>query len=126
MVNINKIKALAKSKGIKIGFICENLGVNHTYLSNVATGKNTMSDDRIFKVAKILDTTFEYLTDLTDDPDPNFSAEKAESPEEKLIHTMIERVMQLSPEQVEVLQEVFESEEEAFDRIISVLKAMKG
>ena len=126
MVNVNKIKELCRTKGVKQGYLCSQLGVGYSYLNDVSKGKNTMSDDRIFKVAKILGTTFEYLTDLTDDPDPNFSAEKAESPEEKLIHTMIERVMQLSPEQVEVLQEAFESEEEAFDRIISVLKAMKG
>ena len=126
MVNIDKIKSLAKNKGIKIGFICEKLGVNHTYLSNVATGKNTMSDERIFKIARMLDTTYEYLTDQTDDPDPHSAIKQAESPEEKLIHTMIERAMQLSPEQIEILQEVFESKEEDFDRIISVLQAMRG
>lgn len=126
MVNVNRIKTLAKSKGIKIGFICENLGVNHTYLSNVATGKNTMSDERIFKVAKILDTTYEYLTDMTDDPAPDSAAKKAESPEERLIHTVIERVMQLPPEQVEILQGVFEDSPETFEKLLSVWKVMRG
>lgn len=126
MVNINRIKDLAKSKGISITYICEQFGAGRGYLNDVARGKNTMSDERIFKVAKILDTTYEYLTDMTDDPAPDSAAKKAESPEERLIHTVIERVMQLPPEQVEILQNVFESKEEDFKRAMSVLKAMKG
>ena len=59
-------------------------------------------------------------------PAPDSAAKKAESPEERLIHTVIERVMQLPPEQVEILQGVFESKEEDFTRAMSVLKAMKG
>lgn len=125
MVNINRIKDLAKSKGISITYICEQFGAGRGYLNDVARGKNTMSDERIFKVAKILDTTYEYLTDMTDDPAPDSAAKKAESPEERLIHTVIERVMQLPPEQVEILQGVFESKEEDFTRAMSVLKAMK-
>ena len=70
MVNTTKIKCLAKEKGIKIGYICEQLGLAHTYLSDVAKGKNTMSDERIHKIARILNTTYEYLTDQTDDPKP--------------------------------------------------------
>lgn len=125
MVNVNKIKELCRTKGVKQGYLCSQLGVGYSYLNDVSKGKNTMSDDRIFKVAKMLDTTFEYLTDLTDNPDPNFSAEKAESPEEKLIHTVIERVMQLSPEQVEVLQRIFEESPEDFDKALAVWKAMR-
>lgn len=78
MVNITKIKALAKQSGIKTGYLCEQLGVNHTYLSNVATGKNSMSDERICKIAEILHTTYEYLTDQTDDPAP--PEERTETP----------------------------------------------
>ena len=126
MVNINKVKELCKTKGVKQGFLCSQLGVGYSYLNDVTKGKNTMSDERIFKVAKILDTTYEYLTDMTDDPAPDSAAKKAESPEERLIHTVIERVMQLPPEQVEILQNVFESKEEDFKRAMSVLKAMKG
>lgn len=124
--DIDRIKCLAKQKGIKIKHICKELGLSETYLSNCKNGKDRMTDERLFKIARMLDTTYEYLTDQTDDPDPHSAAKQAESPEEKLIHTMIERAMQLSPEQIEILQEVFESKEEDFDRALSVLKAMKG
>lgn len=70
MVNIPKIKALCKEKGIKQGFICAQFGVGASYFNDVAKGKNTMSDERIAKVAEILGTSYGYLTDETDDPAP--------------------------------------------------------
>lgn len=70
MVNINKIKTLAKNQGITIAFICKQLGNGRGYLNDVANGKNTMPDERIRKTAQILGTTFEYLTGQTDDPKP--------------------------------------------------------
>ena len=70
MVYINKIKTLAKNQGITIAFICKQLGNGRGYLNDVANGKNTMPDERIRKTAQILGTTFEYLTDQTDDPKP--------------------------------------------------------
>lgn len=71
MVNVTKIKALAKSNGISQTHICAQFGLKPCYLNDVASGKNSMSDDRIYKVATILGTSYEYLTDLTDDPEPN-------------------------------------------------------
>lgn len=70
MVNINKVKRLSKEKGIKQGFLCSQLGMTYAYLNDVAKGKSTMSDDRIKKIADVLGTTYEYLTDQTDDPKP--------------------------------------------------------
>ncbi len=68
MVNISKIKSLIKLKGMTQVFVCNQLGVKGSYLSDVANGKNTMSKDRIRTIAEILDTSYEYLTDQTDDP----------------------------------------------------------
>lgn len=68
MVNVDKIKLLCKLKGVKQGFICQQFDVAKGYLNDVARGKNTMSDDRIHKIALILGTSYAYLTDQTDDP----------------------------------------------------------
>lgn len=68
MVNVNKIKALAKEQGIKIKFICSQLSLAEGYLSNVQSGKTVMTDERLEKIAEILHTTPEYLRDETDDP----------------------------------------------------------
>lgn len=70
MVNVNKIKALSKEKGVKQGYLCEQLGKHFTYLNDIAKGKTSMPLESIEKVAAILETTVEYLTDETDDPTP--------------------------------------------------------
>lgn len=66
MANIDKIKSLAKSKGIKLSFICEQLGLTRTYLADVKNGKTSISDERLKVIADILETTPEYLKDETE------------------------------------------------------------
>lgn len=68
MVNIDKIRALARKRGMKLGYIQEQLGVRRTYFAEVKAGKDKMSDERIVKVAKMLGTSYAYLTDETDYP----------------------------------------------------------
>lgn len=70
MCNIDKIKALAREKGVKIKYICSQLGLAETYLSNVKNGKDRMTQERLEQIAAILETTVAYLTDETDDPSP--------------------------------------------------------
>lgn len=70
MCNIDRIKNLARQKGVKIKYICAQLGLAETYLSNVKNGKDRMTQDRFEQIADILGTTVEYLTDRTDDPAP--------------------------------------------------------
>lgn len=95
MVNIPKIKAMCKEKGIKQGFICAQFGVGSSYLNDVAKGKNSMSDERIAKVAEILDTSYGYLTDQTDDPAPVIGEPIPKSDLEKLQDMTIDMVRQL-------------------------------
>ena len=70
MVNISKIKDMCKTRGIKQGYLCSQLGVGYTYLNDVANSKNRMTDDRLAKIAEILNVSIAYLTDQTDDPSP--------------------------------------------------------
>lgn len=70
MCNIDKIKTLAREKGVKIKYICSQLGLAETYLSNVKNGKDRMTQERLEQIAEILETTVAYLTDETDDPSP--------------------------------------------------------
>lgn len=70
MANIDKIKQLAKEKGIKIKFICGQLGLSETYLSNVKNGRDHMTDERLSTIAKLLGTTTAYLNDETDEKRP--------------------------------------------------------
>lgn len=91
MVNIDKIKTLASDNGIKLSFITQKLGIQHTYFADIKRHNRDIPDDRLQTIADILNTTPEYLRDQTDDPTPS-STEMTE--EEKnilgLLHKMSE------------------------------------
>lgn len=67
MVNIHKIKQRAKEKGISVAFICSQLGLGRGYLNDVEKSSGTIPDDRLSKIAEMLETTLEYLKDETDE-----------------------------------------------------------
>jgi transcriptional regulator with XRE-family HTH domain len=95
MVNINKIKDTCKTKGIKQGYLCAQLGVAKGYFNDVERGKNSMSDERIAKIAEILNVSIAYLTDQTDDPSPVPGEPIPKSDLEKLQDMTIDMVRQL-------------------------------
>lgn len=95
MVNISKIKDMCKTRGIKQGYLCSQLGVGYTYLNDVANGKNRMTDDRLAKIAEILNVSIAYLTDQTDDPSPVTGEPIPKSDLEKLQDMTIDMVRQL-------------------------------
>lgn len=70
MVNIDRIKALAKQRGFKLGHLCALMGEDQNYLNKVKLGLRRMDDNRIAFLAEKLGTTFAYLTDVSDDPNP--------------------------------------------------------
>ena len=70
MVNIDKIKALARAKGLKLGKLCEDLGEDVNYFNKVKAGLRRMDDGKISYLADRLGTTFAYLTDCSDSPLP--------------------------------------------------------
>lgn len=103
MCNIDRIKNLAKEKGIKIKYICAQLGLAETYLSNVKNGKDRMTNDRLSRIAVMLDTTVDYLADVTDDPTP-----KKKEPVEALDPIDVEILQALRDLSVEDLRKVLE------------------
>ena len=78
MVNVSKIKDLAKSKGVSIAFICSSVGMQKGYLNDIARSDSPkMPEDRLAVIADILNTTVEYLTDQTDDPSRRLTPEES-------------------------------------------------
>lgn len=51
---IGRIKEIANEKGIKIKYICSQIGLSETYLSNVKNGKDRMTDERLSAIAEVL------------------------------------------------------------------------
>lgn len=67
MVNINKIKELAKERGIKLVYLIDKLGLtSRTYFNDVEKNQRDIPDERLAIIARELGTTVEYLRDETD------------------------------------------------------------
>lgn len=124
MANINKIKDLCKKNGIKQGYLCDVLGLQKVYLNDVARGRSSMSDDRIQKIADILGTTYEYLTDQTDDPLPKMSdiIASAESVDEGIILKVMDKLTETTEDEMDVLDEMFSLSPQDFSRVLEVVK----
>lgn len=121
MVNISKIKTMAKSKGITQVYICSELGVKGSYFSDVANGKNSMSEERVYKTAQILGTSFEYLMDITDDPDPNFLIKLSESIEERIVSEVMNKLAEMPEEQKSTLEKLLKLPADEFSRVLDAL-----
>lgn len=74
-VNIDKIKDLCKSKGLTMKFLCDQIARDRTYFANIRSGKTRIDDGEIEFIAHMLDTTVDYLTDLTDQKEKPTSEE---------------------------------------------------
>lgn len=68
-VDVERIKTLAKSKGITIKHLCDAFGLGRGYFNDVKAGKTTMDEGRVAKTAEMLGTTVEYLRGETDEPE---------------------------------------------------------
>ena len=84
MVNIDKIKSLAKERGIKLGYLTGQLGLTHTYFADVKKNGKDIPDDRLGIIADILDTTCDYLRDKTDIKNPEPLKDLSEDEKELL------------------------------------------
>lgn len=124
MVNVDKIKTLAKQQGLKIGYICDQLGMKDTYLADVARGKNSMSEERVYKTAQILGTSFEYLMDITDDPDPNFLIKLSESIEERIVSEVMGKLAEMPEEQKSTLEKLLKLPDDEFSRAMDMLELL--
>lgn len=124
MVNVDKIKTLAKQQGLKIGYICDQLGMKDTYLADVARGKNSMSEERVYKTAQILGTSFEYLMDITDDPDPNFLIKLSESIEERIVSEVMDKLAEMPEEQKSTLEKLLKLPDDEFSRAMDMLELL--
>lgn len=126
-MNITKIKALADAQGIKYGKVCEAVGKKHTYLNDIAKGvvKN-VPEENVYTIAKFLGTSFEYLMDMTDDPDPDFLVKLTESTEERIVHEVMYKLADMPENQKETLSRLLNLPEDEFTRAMDMLNLMWG
>ncbi len=64
----DRIRSLSKEKGISLSFICRKLGVANVYFIDIDKSGRDIPNDKLSVIAKILETSPEYLAGKTDDP----------------------------------------------------------
>lgn len=110
-VNIDKIKGLAKSKGITIKHLCDAFGLGRGYLNDVKAGKTVMDAARVATIAGMLNTTVEYLMDETDDPEikkdsvDNWNGVRMNAERKKIMDV----IASLSDEEVAKVEKILEA-----------------
>lgn len=123
MVNINKVFDLINKSGLKKESICEQIGKSRFYLNDVKRGKSSMSEETTLQLASILGTSFEYLIDLTDDPEPNFIGRTAEALQDK-VSLILASVAAMSDEEQKILHKLIALPDDERKRAMSVLSAL--
>ena len=70
VVNMNRLKALRKSKGYTQLKMQMLTGIDQSDYSKIETGKRNMTFEQCRRIALALETSMDYLAGLTDDPAP--------------------------------------------------------
>ena len=83
-----------------------------------------MSEERVYRTAQILGTSFEYLMDITDDPDPNFLLKLSESIEERIVHDVMEKLAEMPEEQKSTLEKLLKLPDDEFSRVLDALNLL--
>ena len=110
MINLEKIRSLAKSKGLSLSYICTQIGVARVYFIDVERYNRTIPDERLAKIAELLGTTPEYLRDETDDPSP-----KQKKP--AFIDDELWNQIEKNPKALELLKMLLMMDQEQLERL---------
>lgn len=104
-VDVDRIKALAKGQGITMTYLASMLGKYRNFLSAVRLGTDRIDEDELKIIAAKLNTTIEYLTDQTDDPEPP-AAPNADEPISPERAALMARLQTASDEEVRRITEI--------------------
>lgn len=126
MLNVHKVITLIKANNLKIGSFCtDRLGVPRQYLPELSRGKRKLEnvpDELIFTIAKELGTSYEYLTDQTDDPLPNYIGRLAETTLDRLKREVSDVIAAMPQDELELLHEWLEYSPEKREHIIEAMR----
>lgn len=96
--NFGKIKELAKEKGIKMKYFCDQFGKHQSFMTDIKNGKNFLEEDQLQFIATELNTTVEYLTDQTEQKEkPTVQTDDELDPE---IEELLDLLEQMHPDDV--------------------------
>lgn len=67
-VQIDRLKTLAKERGITQKHLCDLIGKSKCFIGDVQRGMNHFDENELTIIAARLETTVDYLTGKTDEP----------------------------------------------------------
>ncbi len=67
-LDIDRLSALLRARGLKKGAFCESLGHTRTWIDDWKRGRSSPSSETVNQIAAALGTTPAYLLGETDDP----------------------------------------------------------
>jgi len=68
--SMNRLRELRKARGYSQIKMQMMTGIDQSDYSKIETGKRYMTFEQCRKIAIVLNTSMDYLADLTDDPNP--------------------------------------------------------
>lgn len=88
-----RIKAVAKSKGVSIKSMLSDCGLSKNSLSSMLSGGSTPKSENLAKIADYLQCSVDYLLGRTDikEKQPDASSEDI-SEERKALHSVIDKI----------------------------------
>jgi transcriptional regulator with XRE-family HTH domain len=66
LLNISKVEELIKEKGWKAPYFCSQLGHARNWVAEWKRGKGLPDEEMTARIAKLLDTTVEFITDQSE------------------------------------------------------------
>lgn len=126
MVNYEKIRSLAKQRGITIAHICRELGHNHTYINSMEKRGYDLPEESILTIAKLLNTSYQYLVDMTDTSDPDYLVKEAGSAAERIVLEIMNRIGELNENQMETLLHLVSLPDEQFVKVIEAIELLRN
>lgn len=118
MVNYNKLQEMMKEKGLSQSFISEKIGMSRNYIKDCKRLNADIPEDRLEKIADLLGTTTDYLSDRSDD-----ASQKQKKPA-AISDELWERINK-DPSALRFLERLYSMNEEQLselDRFIAVLQ----
>ena len=67
-MTVERVRSLAKERGISLTFICKKIGVASPYFIDLEKSNREIPDSKLEQIAEVLFTTPAYLRGETDDP----------------------------------------------------------
>lgn len=98
-VNVDRIKEVAKLRGITMKYLCDCIGKRSAFLSQVRLGYDHIDTNELSIIADKLNTTVEYLTGQTDQAQRPPEAGKGEPAGDGEAAEICALIAELSPEQ---------------------------